>query len=62
MGTHLYPGMTWKMSKTQGSIRKPPVRLGEDNEYVYKTLLGVSNEEYAELENEEHIGMDYIGI
>ncbi|MDY6893575.1 MAG: CoA transferase [Chloroflexota bacterium] len=62
LGTHLYPGMTWKMSKTPGSIRKPPVRLGEDNEYVYKTLLGVSAEEYAELEKEQHIGMDYVGV
>ena len=62
MGTHFDPGMTWNMSKAQGSIRKPSVRLGEYNEYVYKTILGVSDEEYAELEKEEHIGMDYIGL
>ena len=61
-GTHLYPGMAFKLSETPGRIRKGPCRLGEDNEYVYKTLLGVSDEEYAELEKEEHIGMDYIGI
>lgn len=48
-GTHLYPGMAWKLSKTPLSIRRPPVRFGEDNEYVYKHILGVSDEEYAEL-------------
>jgi crotonobetainyl-CoA:carnitine CoA-transferase CaiB-like acyl-CoA transferase len=38
----------------------PPVRLGEHNEYVYKQVLKVSDEEYAELEKEGHIGMDYV--
>ena len=58
-GTHLYPGVSWKLSATPCHIRKPPCRLGEDNEYVYKSLLGVSDEEYVELQREGHIGMDY---
>ena len=58
-GTHWYPGEPFKMSETEPHIRRGPVRLGEDNEYVYKTILGMSNEEYAELEAEGHIGMDY---
>ena len=58
-GTHLYPGLSFSMSKTPNSIRRPPVRLGEHNEYVYKELLGVSGEEYAELEKEGHIGTDF---
>lgn len=58
-GTHLYPGMIWKFSKTPLRIHKPPVRLGEHNEYVYKEVLGASDEEYQELEREGHIGMDY---
>lgn len=58
-GTHRYPGMMWKMSKTPLSIRRPPIRLGEHNEYVYKELLGVSDEEYAGLEAEGLIGMDF---
>lgn len=61
-GTHLYPGMPWKMSKTPLCIRRGPSRLGEDNEYVYKQVIGVSNEEYAELEEEGHIGMDFVGL
>jgi crotonobetainyl-CoA:carnitine CoA-transferase CaiB-like acyl-CoA transferase len=48
------------MSKTPNSFRLPPVRLGEHNEYVYKEILGVSDEEYAELEREGHIGMDLV--
>ena len=58
-GTHLYPGLAFRMSKTPNSLRLPPVRLGEYNEYVYKKILGVSDAEYAELEKEGHIGTDF---
>ena len=58
VGTHRHPGEFCQMSKTRLRIRKPPCRLGEHNEYVYKTLLGVSDEEYTELEKEGHIGME----
>ena len=58
-GTYMHPGVMFKMSKTPLHIRRGPVRLGEDNEYVYKEVLNVSDEEYAELEKEGHIGMDY---
>ncbi len=58
-GTHLYPGAPYKMSETPVKIRRGPVRLGEDNQYVYQELLGYTVEEYALLEEEGHIGMDY---
>ena len=58
-GTHLYPGAPYKMSETPPKIRRGPVRLGEDNQYVYQELLGYTPEEYAVLEEEEHIGMEY---
>ena len=35
------------------------VRLGEDNRYLYRELLGYTPEEYAIWEEEGHIGMDY---
>jgi crotonobetainyl-CoA:carnitine CoA-transferase CaiB-like acyl-CoA transferase len=57
-GTHMYPGAPYKMSESPVQIRRGPVRLGEDNEYVYKTLLNVSDKEYQELESAGHIGMD----
>ena len=58
-GAHLYPRAPYTMSLTPPDIRRGPVRLGEDNEYVYKTVLGYSDDEYAELEFEGHISMDY---
>lgn len=58
-GNHLYPGMPWKLSRTPTSVRMPPVRLGEHNEYIYKELLGYSQEEYRKLETEGHIGTEY---
>ncbi len=58
-GAHLYPGAPYKMSETPSTIRRGPVRLGEDNEYVYQDLLGYTPEEYAALEEEGHVGMDY---
>ena len=59
-GTHIYPGIAWKMRKTPNRIRRAAPRLGEDNEYVYKQIIGVTDEEYAELEHELHIGMDFV--
>jgi crotonobetainyl-CoA:carnitine CoA-transferase CaiB-like acyl-CoA transferase len=59
VGTHLYPRAPFKMSQSPVGIKRGPVRLGEDNEYVYKTLLGLSNDEYSEFESQGHIGMDY---
>ena len=58
-GLNLYPRAPYKMSETPPDIRRGPVRLGEDNDYVYKTVLGYSDAEYAELEAEGHISMDY---
>ena len=58
-GLSLYPRAPYKMSLTPPDIRRGPGRLGEDNEYVYKTVLGYSDEEYAKLESEGHISMDY---
>jgi hypothetical protein len=35
------------------------VRLGEHNRWVYRDLLGYSEEEYRSLEAAGHIGEDY---
>ena len=58
-GSHLYVGAPYKMSGMPIRIRRGPVQLGQDNEYVYKQVLGVSDQEYAELERLGHIGMDF---
>jgi len=59
-GTHMYPGLMWGMRHTPNHIRRPPVRLGEDNEYIYKQIIGVSDDEYEALQKEGHVGMDYL--
>jgi crotonobetainyl-CoA:carnitine CoA-transferase CaiB-like acyl-CoA transferase len=59
VGTFKYPRAPFKMSRSPVKIERGPVRLGEDNEYVYKTLLQLSDEEYDELVESGHIGMDY---
>jgi crotonobetainyl-CoA:carnitine CoA-transferase CaiB-like acyl-CoA transferase len=58
-GRHRYPGMPYRFHNAGLSVRLPPVRLGEHNEYVYKRLLGLSQAEYARLEERGHIGTDY---
>jgi crotonobetainyl-CoA:carnitine CoA-transferase CaiB-like acyl-CoA transferase len=58
-GTHRNPRPLWQASETPVELRRHAPRLGEDNEYVYKTLLGYSDDEYRRLEAEGHIGMDY---
>jgi benzylsuccinate CoA-transferase BbsF subunit len=38
---------------------RPSVALGQDNEYVYKEVIGVSDEEYDALQAAGALGMDY---
>ncbi len=58
-GTHLYPGFMTRMRNAPPTVRRGPVRLGENNEEVYRELLGVSAAEYEKLVETGHIGMDY---
>ena len=60
MPTIKYHGPLWSMSKTPNKLRKAPPLLGEHNPHVYKEVLGISDEEYARLEAEGHIGMDVL--
>ncbi|MBI2857136.1 MAG: CoA transferase [Chloroflexi bacterium] len=58
-GTFDYVGPLFRMKETPNPLRRYAPRLGEDNEYVYKTLLGFSPEQYHHFEEIGHIGMDY---
>ncbi len=49
IGNELYKAPAYRLSKTPCHIWKAGPCLGEDNEYVYKQLLGYSDEEIAEL-------------
>ncbi len=58
-GTHFYPGPFYKLSETPCQMGPAPL-LGQHNDYVYKELLGYSDEEIQRLTDEKHIGMDYL--
>lgn len=47
-GRIAHDGLTFTLSKTPGEVRRAPL-LGEHNEYVYKEILGFSEEEINEL-------------
>ena len=49
IGTHAYHSPAYRLSKTPCHIWKSAPCLGEDNEYVYKEILGLSDDEIADL-------------
>jgi benzylsuccinate CoA-transferase BbsF subunit len=49
MGTRRYDGPAFRLSKTPGELTKAAPCLGEDNEYVYREIMGLSEEEFVEL-------------
>ncbi|MDO8673187.1 MAG: CoA transferase, partial [Dehalococcoidia bacterium] len=57
-GAYLTPTFLWRARNIPNRIRRPAVRLGEHNEYVYKELLGVSDEDYSRLEEAGHVGTE----
>ena len=48
MGHRAYDGPSFRLSETPGELTKAAPLLGEDNEYVYKDIVGMSDEEYVE--------------
>ena len=52
-GTHRYPGVSWKMSRTPGRLRMPAPCFGEHTRYVFSELLGMSEVEISRLEDEK---------
>ena len=59
MCSYLFPSSPLRMSGMgRLRVRYPAPKLGEHNEYVYKKLLGYTDEEYAHLEAEGHIGTE----
>lgn len=58
-GTFLYPSTVYKASKIPFLVRKPPVRLGEDNDRIYREVLKLTQAQYDRLKALGHIGMDF---
>ncbi len=59
-GVHFHPGANFHMSRTPPEIWRAAPTLGQDNEHVYKHVIGVSDAEYDQLVAERHVGSDYI--
>ena len=59
IGTWEFPGQQWRW--TGPDMHWGPIcRLGVDNEYVLQTVLGMSDEEYAALDEAGHLSLDYL--
>jgi len=48
MGVHHYHMPAYRLSKTPAQLRRAAPCLGQDNEFVYKEILGYSDEEVAQ--------------
>ena len=59
VGDYVYPGPLYDLPASEGGIRRAPVAMGQDNDYVYRELLGVSDEEFARLAAEGHITSEF---
>ena len=49
VGTYQYPGWPWRASGFDLAYGRPLPAFGEDNEYVYKELLGYTDDEFDAL-------------
>jgi crotonobetainyl-CoA:carnitine CoA-transferase CaiB-like acyl-CoA transferase len=49
IGTHRYPGHPWRAVGFDLAWGRPVPGFGEDNDYVYKELLGYTDAEFADL-------------
>jgi crotonobetainyl-CoA:carnitine CoA-transferase CaiB-like acyl-CoA transferase len=57
-GMHSYPGRPFKLSRTPLTTRMPTPSLGQDNVYVFRELLGMSEEELRHLRDSGIIGTE----
>lgn len=58
VGTHPHPGPAW--SGLPLTWRRGSPTLGEDNDYVYKKILEVSDEDYERYTRERMLATDYL--
>jgi crotonobetainyl-CoA:carnitine CoA-transferase CaiB-like acyl-CoA transferase len=60
-GTYVYPTFGAQWSGMEPEWGRPAPLVGQDNEYVYKKLLGYSSQEYDQLAADGLIGTRYPG-
>lgn len=59
-GQYLHPSHLWRWDGPELAWGPLPI-LGGDNEVVWRNVVGLSDEEYAELDAEGHLSLDYLG-
>ena len=60
IGPYLYPGAMAKFARGPADLETPAPTLGEHNEEILQGLLGVSDERYQQLIDDEVIGTVYL--
>ena len=58
-GEHEYVGPLWRFPATPVAFYQPPVMFGEHNDYVYREVLGLDDEEIGRLAAAGHIATEY---
>ncbi len=56
VGPKWYPGIAWRMSETPGQVHWPAPTLGQHNHQIYSQLLGLTDDQIAQLETDGAIG------
>jgi len=59
VGDHEWLGTSWHFDNADVRMRTAPATLGEHNEYVYKEVLGYSDEEYQGFIERGEIGTEF---
>ncbi len=59
-GGHFHPGANFHLPATPTRIWRAAPVVGQDNEYVYKAILGVTDEDYEQLMAEAHVGDTFL--
>ena len=52
-------GRAWRASRSPMGVTRHAPHLGQDNEYVYKDVMGYSEAEYQGFVERGHIGTEY---
>jgi crotonobetainyl-CoA:carnitine CoA-transferase CaiB-like acyl-CoA transferase len=58
-GTRKFVGPLWQFPETPVEFRQPPVLFGEHNAYVYRELLGFSDEELEQYRASGQVATEY---
>lgn len=61
-GVYPYPNAPWRLSRTPASIRQAAPRFAEGNDYVFRSMLGLTAAEVAELYELSVTGNEPIGL